>query len=484
MIGSLARARAALAAREFRFVLTGRLVSQLSDGVFQAYLVDRIVFLSADSQGTALAVTKALAVLVIPYSIAGPFAGVFVDRWSRRRVLVLTPLVRAVVAIPLLWEGSSAGAALYALALVVVSLDRFYLTTAGAVMPSVVPAPDLLVGNAMAGALGTVATFLGFLLGSQLADGVGAAGLALAAAVLWAASGAIAVGIRSDLRGNPAAPLLAEVRRVAADLVGGARRLAATPPALGGVTSVTLDQVLFGVVTVLSIIVFKHRFEGGVASYGRIVGVGGAGLIIGAATVGWLESRGLTRPRTVGVAFALGGLACVAVAPSITPPGVLVVSFLLGLAYPWKKVPVDTVTQETVPDRFRGRVFAFYDLGASTARVLGALIAAAAIPRMSSEAILAWIGGCYLAWALVAVRWIGSPVRARVHFYAGGRADEVPRSVRIGSEDLPVEVVSSRIEERNGVRRRCFRVRGADGDLDLVEDPSGRWLVAPAPGPG
>ncbi len=482
MEGSLARARAALASRDFRFVLSARLVSQFADGVFQAYLVDRIVFLSTDTKGTAVGVAVALALLVIPYSAVGPFVGVFVDRWSRRRILLVTPLVRAAVALPLLAQHGGATWPTYVLALVVVSLDRFYLTTAGAVMPAVVPADDLLVGNAMAGALGTVTTFLGLFAGSQVAAATGASVLAGVTAGLLGASGALAAGIGRPLRTNlPPVRLLAEVRRIAVDFAAGARRLVATPPAFGGIVTVTIDQILFGIVTVLSIVVFRHRFHGGVASYGRIIGVGGVGLVLGTFAVGALESRGLSKPRIVALAFALGGLACAAAAPALAPPSVLAVSFLLGLAYPWKKIPVDTVTQQAVPDRFRGRVFAVYDLGASMARVVGAVIAAALLPHLSVPAILEGIGLCYLAWTAVVPAWLARPVRARVRFYAGGRAEETPRAIVVGGEEEPVAVVRSWTEQAAGVMRRRFRVRGLESELDLVEDPAGgRWLVREA----
>ena len=135
MSGSVARARAALRSTDFARLLQARLLSQFADGVFQAFLIDRLVFLSPDAQGTAAGVAKAFAVLVIPFSIVGPFAGVLIDRWSRRRILLWTPLVRAAFVLALI-PLHGGGWILYVPTLVVVSLNRFYLSTAGAVMPA------------------------------------------------------------------------------------------------------------------------------------------------------------------------------------------------------------------------------------------------------------------------------------------------------------------------------------------------------------
>jgi hypothetical protein len=67
-----------------------------------------------------------------------------------------------------------------------------------------------------------------------------------------------------------------------------------------------------------------------------------------------------------------------------------------------------------------------------------------------------------------------------LRFYAGGRADEMPRSVVIAGEEEDVEVISSVIEETGGVRRRRFGLRTSDGGrIDVAEDPSreGRWRI-------
>src|SRR5437763_7393242 len=147
--GSAARAREALASPAFRALLASRLTSQLADGFFQAYLVAQLVFLNPEKGGTAAGVARAYALLVIPFSVVGPLAGVFIDRWSRRRILWVTPLVRT-AACAMLLPLRGTGLPLYAGALVVVSLNRFFLSTASAVMPVVVPGDDLLVGNSMA----------------------------------------------------------------------------------------------------------------------------------------------------------------------------------------------------------------------------------------------------------------------------------------------------------------------------------------------
>lgn len=474
MGGSLARARGSLSSRDFDRLLSARLTSQLADGIFQAFLIDRLVFLSAN-QGTATGVARAFAVLVIPFSIVGPVAGVLIDRWSRRAILSITPLLRAAASLWLVFL-SGTGWILYALALVIVSLDRFYLSTAGAVMPLVVPDDDLLVANSMASATGTVATFVGLVAGSQLAGPIGDRGLLVATCVLWPASAGLAARIRSDLRIDAGAltPRLSHIPR---ELWRGARRLVVTPPAFGGIVTMSFDQFLFGIITVLSVVVFKVEYREGVASYGRIIAAGGVGVIAGMLSVGWFENR-VAKPRIVALAFAAAGIACIAVAPALAPPTILAVSFVLGLAFPWKKIPVDTIVQESTPDRYRGRVFSLYDLGFSGSRVVAALVAALLIPRLSAGQVLGLVGAAYLLWTPVFPLWAQRSRRVGLRFYEGSTAEEEPREMIVGGEPEHVEVLGRWREERGGVRTRRFRLRSPDGVVDVAApEGSRRWTV-------
>jgi MFS family permease len=268
---------------------------------------------------------------------------------------------------------------------------------------------------------------------------------------------------------------------VTGDLLKGARRLVNTPAAFGSITSIALDQLLVGLITVLSVVVFKEEFKEGVASYGRIVAAAGVGVIVGTATVGLLEQR-LEKPRIISLAFAVAGVMALLVAPKIIGLTVVLMSFTLGLTYPWRKVAADTIVQDTIPDRYRGRVFALYDLAFSLPRVAAAALAIVLIPGLSPGWILAGCGLIYLLWTPIPVRWIERWRWVEVHFYAGGKADEVPRSVVIAGEEEPVEVLQSwdeRVDRRGAVvKRRRFKVRTSDGTvMEITNDENDRWLL-------
>ncbi len=478
MDGALGRARETFRHRNFRWLLATRLLSQGSDGLFQAVLVASVVF-TPEKQSTAAGFAKAVALLFVPFSLIGPFTGVFIDRWSRRRILVLTPLIRAGFAL-LVLAGVGASYPFYAGALAVLSLNRFFLSTASAVMPRLVPDEELLVANSLATVGGTVATFVGIFVGGQLAGAIGDRWLVLASAAAWLTTALLASGIAGALSAPrpPEERLRRELGRALRDFADGIGRLARTPRALGPITAISVDQFVQGFILVLSLVVFRERFKAGVGSYSWIVGASGAGILVGLLTVGSLGER-MRKTSIVSMSFGISGAALLLVAPAIGRITIPAAGFALGLCFAWKKVPVDTMVQEAVADVYRGRVFAVYDVGYNMSRVLAALVAIPLIPALGDAWSLALSGIVFLLFSPVLSLWLRRVPELAVRFYSGGRAEESPRAIVRGGLEEPVDVERSWIEERDGVMLRRFRVRTREGEVLDISRPEtgGDWRI-------
>ena len=476
--GTIARVREVLSFRDFRQLVWLRLATQLGDGFFQAVLVGSVVF-SPTKQSTTVGFAKALAILVVPYSTLGPFAGVFIDRWPRKLILVATPLVRAVLAF-LVIGGTSPAVPFYAGALLVLSANRFLLTTASSIVPRLVPSDDLLTANSVTTVSGTFTRFVGVAIGGPVVDAAGYAPVIVATAAAWAATSFFAARIGTDLSPGhaPVQGVAEDVARIARELRDGARRLVHTPRALAPITSVTWNQFMNGLMLVVSLVVFRDRFHKGVGSFSSLVAAGGLGVLLGLATIGFLAGRFQRRTLIAG-SFVLSGVPLLLVAGVINRWDILIASFLLGLAFAWLKVPADTMTQEAVPDRFRGRVFAIYDIAQNMSGVLSALLAIALVKAISVGWLVAVVGVLFLVWAPIILRWMLRTATVEVRSYAGARADEVPRSVVLGGEELEVVVERSWREERAGTRLLCFRLALPDGtriEVSRNED-GGQWRL-------
>ena len=476
---TLQRAREALRSDDFRHLFTIRLITQSGDGLFQAALISSIVF-NPEEQNSILGFAIATLIVSLPFSIIGPFTGVFIDRWSRRKILVVAPWLRAAAVWLVLFEPKAAPVLFFGGALWVLSVNRFYLATAVAVVPRLVPTQDLLIANSMTTVGGTVALLLGVFVGGWIADLVGNVPVIAIAGVEWLVASLVATRIRSPLLPHhvPEAPVRDEIRRVAREFADGITRLARTPRALGPITSITLDQVGQGMVLVLSLFVFRDRFEEGVGSFSNLIGAGGLGVLLGILTVGKLEER-LPKERIVARAFFIGGLVLIAVSTYVTGWSVLIASFAVGLTFAWKKIPVDTMVQEAIPDGYRGRVFAVYDVAYNLSRVAAAFMAIPLLNAFGEAWAVAIVGVVFILWSPVLPRWIGRIPELSLRFYEGARAEEDPRAVVWGGVEETVEVERRSLEETDGVRRTRFRLRMLDGTTIEVSkvEPDGAWTL-------
>src|SRR5579875_2643816 len=158
--------RTVLAGRGFRQLFGIRLASRFGDGVFQAGL-GAYVFFSAQFFPDPGSAAVAFAVLYLPYSLIGPFAGVFIDRWSRRQILLWSAVVRAgfVVVSAILVASGVLGLPLYIAALAVLGVNRFFLSALSAALPHVVPEDKLVMANSVAPTSGTIIAFAGGVIG-------------------------------------------------------------------------------------------------------------------------------------------------------------------------------------------------------------------------------------------------------------------------------------------------------------------------------
>jgi MFS family permease len=402
---------------DFRRLLTVRLVSQCSDGLFQAGLAT-LFFFSPENATTATGVAAAFAVLLLPFTVVGPWAGVLLDRWRRRQVLLVGNLVRTALTllVALVMATAGVGPAVYVLALVTLSVNRFLLSALSASQPRVVAGPLLLTANSITPTLGTVSAGLGvgagLGLGLVLPEG-GAQDLAslLLAAALMATAAVLATRLGRDRLGPDVRADAGEMRRALATLahglVDGARYLVrrGTPARALGV--MTVHRFLYGAVFIASILISRNLLSdpadarAGLVTFGTVGAVTGIGFAL-AIVVTPLVSPVLGPHGWITVCLLLAGATQALLAVTVAYPAVLAGSLLLGLAAQGAKIAVDTIVQRDTADEFRGRAFALYDVLYNAAFVGAAALAAVALPDTGwSRGVFALLAAAYVTAALV-----------------------------------------------------------------------------------
>jgi MFS family permease len=411
--------RIVLRGSDFRRLFSTRLVSQASDGAFQAGLAS-LFFFSPQRAATATGVATAFGVAVLPYTLVGPFAGVLLDRWRRRQVLLVANAVRGVmvVGVAALVLGGVVGPLLYAVVLACVSVNRFFLAGLGACLPHVVPRHELVMANAVSPTSGTLVAMAGGGLGYGLRLLVGAGDRADGAVLLLAAgayltSSLLARRMHPDLLGPEGVATRVGWSGIGAALVGvargladGARHVRTRRRAFRALATIGVHRFAYGIATVASLLLCRNRLndpadvEAGLRLLAAVVAVTGAGYAV-AALLTPVGTRRMGAPAWIVSCLCLAALTNGALGVTLSVWLLLGGAFFLGLAAQGAKICVDAIVQDDVEDGYLGRVFSFYDVVFNAAFVAAAACAATLLPADGySSVVYAGIAGLYLVTAL------------------------------------------------------------------------------------
>jgi MFS family permease len=396
--------RVVLAERNFRRVFSTRLISQTGDGVVTA-AIGTYVFFNATTFTSPSAAASALTVLYLPYSLIGPFAGVFIDRWSRRQILVLSALVRSafVVLTAALMAAGNRGLPLYVAYLLVLGVNRFFLASLSAALPHVVAEDRLVMANAVTPTAGGIMAAAGGIVAAGLNAATGnsergAAITMLVAGGCYVGASLVAATMHRDLLGprrEPGAPqrrLLGDLGSVAGELASGLRYTFRHRGPGSALCAIGGNKFLFGVLLVMSILLYRNYFYTSSASVAEghytvlallsAVGYGGAALAVPSA------ARRLTKPAIIVLALAASAVVTGGLGETFDQIAFLVMGFCLGLTGQCVAICATTILQEEVDDAYRGRMFAFYDVMFNVMTAAGALISAAFMPRTGRSAVI------------------------------------------------------------------------------------------------
>ncbi len=405
----------------FRRLFAVRLLSQASDGVFQVALASTVLF-SPERAPSAGAIAAAFAMILLPFSILGPFVGVFLDRWQRRRILTLSNAVRGalLVVIALLVMRNDLGPVFYLLVLGAFSVNRFLLAGLSASLPHVVAREHLVTANAVSPTSGTLA-YLG---------GLGAGGAVHAVAhhdevVLFVGAACYLLSALVATRLPHLGPDLdgvdTEVQEALGNVVRGLVDAARHLSPLGrlALAVVGASRLPYGVMIIATILLYRNHFEAADAS----AGLAGLGVAVGASGVGFALAALLTPTLSnrFGMHHYVAGLSGFAALMQLFPAmlftrwAVVVSALGLGLASQGVKICVDTTIQRVVSDVYRGRIFALYDVLFNAVFVAATVLAAVVLPADGrSYAVLVAASVWYVLIALtVSRRWPRTPPAVR-----------------------------------------------------------------------
>jgi len=416
----------------FAVLMTVQFLAQAGQGVVQGAIGKSIGFggqkgFDVSDVPSADYLLKVVLWLYVPYTLLSPFIGVLIDRFARKRVIwwagLLTAGVVAAVAVGALAPlggGSSEGKALDTALLILGLLAaqacvRVALAVKSAAMPDVLSGKDLLQGNALSQAGGALFQVVGIAIAvvgtSILASWVvvlGGAGILVAAAIASRRMQHVEATVHATSFGY-------EARRVLHSVWAGLKEVAARPAAALGLTSFQMLRYQFwGFGLFVFALTAKDLVQGGLAQADTLAlvlsGVGGLfGGALGLILAQKLKDR-VPPIRLLLASMVVLGVGTVVFGASVSVAGFAAMLFTGFFAFFLGKIASDTITQQAMPDGFRGRAFALYDIAYNLGFIVPAIILSFVWIENDptrTRAILIVSGLLFLALTALVALWAG-----------------------------------------------------------------------------
>ena len=345
--------------RNFRRLWLGQVVSQLGDW-FDTIAVYTIVL---NLTGSARAVGLVLVARFLPSVVMGPLSGVIADRFSRRRIMIISDIARAVVVLGFLLVRSPGQMwIVYALTVLQLAFSTFFEPAKTACIPSIVSRGELVTANTIASVTWSVMLTLGAAIGGVIAGVFGTNAAFVLDSLTFLGSAVLVAGVVFPRRPDRPKTKLTVGRALGiTDTIEGVRYVAKRPRVLAILMVKPAWGLGGGILSLLAVFGEKIFPVGGKTATG--IGVLYAARGIGTAIGPFAARRfaGETRHQmqmSIGLAFLVGGVFYCAFGQS-THFWVALIFLMIahtGGSVLW--VFSTVLLQQSVEDRFRGRVFA------------------------------------------------------------------------------------------------------------------------------
>ncbi|HEX2051542.1 MAG TPA: MFS transporter [Actinomycetota bacterium] len=391
--------------RDFGMLMGAQFAAQAGDGLVQAALAKLIVFggqkgFDPENARSPDELLRIVLYVFVPYTIVSPFLGVVIDRWDRRRLLVVANGLRAVAVavVALVGFGVVGDAALFLVLLLTLASTRVVLATKAAALPAALGEQSLVEGNAVSQFGGAMFQVAGAGIALVAAELVSARPIVLAGAAVYAIGVLFAAGVRRTGEVRARSTLGREIARVARSIADGVREVARTPKAGASISTYFWLRFLWSFAIVgLGFIARELLSDDDMGVLLLTGGAGAAGGALGFLLADVLSARVRTTARLVIAASVLAGGAVAVLGAIEASASIALLAFCLGLGFFLGKISLDTMVQEALGDDFRGRAFSLYDIAYNLAWVLAAGIMKLFWSESAQGLLLAAIGVVFLA---------------------------------------------------------------------------------------
>ena len=388
--------------KHFLVLWLGQVFSQLADKVLLLYLVILVTAVSSANS----AVSGLFVVFTIPAMFVGSIAGVFVDRWNKKWILIISNIVRAILILILpLWDSSIVS--IYIISFFISAATQFFAPAESTMIPALVEKKNLMAANSLFTTTMLASIIIGFSLGEPLISFT-----MQYKAAHWAIAGLYIIStiVLAFIKGNKqgVAAVSDKSKDFFGELKDGIVYLWNTPV----VFSPILKQlVLFSAHAALSVLVIgftRDILQLEEKYFGYILAAVGLGMILGAGLVVKYENK-CKRDTLINAGCIIMGLLIVVISQVNSRTIVLILALFTGMAAAAIAVPSQTQIQENTPENMRGKVFGVPSVLHNTAMTLPAAAAGVMADIMGSVTAVMVVMGILTALAGLINRKVKGP---------------------------------------------------------------------------
>ena len=394
---------------KLRALLSIRWVGQLTDGLFQSALASFVLF-SPERAPSAVDAAVAFAVVLLPYSIVGPYVGIFLDRFSRQRIVTLANIFRALdlIVIAVLIKAGATGILLTFFVLLAFGANRFILAGLSAGLPLLSTRESLVATNALAVTGGTIGVVIGGGVGIGIKNILDRTHnsdfssfiVVLTASACYLLAALLAQQLSTKDIGPHEHEVTSEIRGFA-EMFEGFSILRSHGDSLRGIIATAIQRGGVTALTLMGLLLERNTFhspdnpDAGLKGFGYALAIAGVGVGLGSLISPWAVAR-LGRHKWIRISL-LGPIPILILFGMHHGLVLFILSaFFVGLFGQAVKVTNDALIQSKIQDEYRGRAFAFYDVAVNAGIMGGALIAAAILPKSgNSHALPIVIAGVF-----------------------------------------------------------------------------------------
>jgi MFS transporter, DHA3 family, macrolide efflux protein len=386
--------------RNFFLLWLGQIISQLGDRLDQMALIG---FVYMRSPGSSIEIAKILSFTILPVFLIGPIAGVYVDRWDRRRTMFISDLLRSalVLMIPLCLFYSKSLVPIYLIIFLVFSIGRFFVPAKLAIIPELVDKKDLLIANSLVNTTGMIAAVMGFGISGLVVEWLGPKSGFYLDSLSFLLSGTLIFLIRkkaaTHMNLTKMSKEIVEVfqKSFLQELKEGVSYFISQKHIRVTAGIIFALWSALGAVYVVIIVFVQKTLNSATKDLGLLIMFLGIGLFLGSLVYGRFGQR-ISHYKTIFVSLVLSGIVLVVFAFGIHRypyfPAAAALSLLLGLVVAPIMIASNTIIHRVSDNGMLGKTFSSLEVVMHLGFLLFMLLSSLLAERISQLSILVVVG--------------------------------------------------------------------------------------------